>query len=85
MAGSVVSMGLRYATVTGVARDDLNDGGAWLYARELQFDGELTDEQRAALLDIAERCPVHRTLHSTLIIATTDAASRGTGRSPAPR
>jgi lipoic acid synthetase len=25
-------MGLRYATVTGVARDDLPDGGAWLYA-----------------------------------------------------
>jgi lipoic acid synthetase len=32
VAGSVVSMGLRYATVTGVARDDLPDGGAWLYA-----------------------------------------------------
>ena len=26
-------MGLRYATVTGVARDDLADGGAWLYAQ----------------------------------------------------
>jgi lipoic acid synthetase len=25
-------MGLRYATITGVARDDLADGGAWLYA-----------------------------------------------------
>ena len=25
-------MGLRYATVTGVARDDLPDGGSWLYA-----------------------------------------------------
>ena len=32
VAGSVVSMGLRYTTVTGVARDDLPDGGAWLYA-----------------------------------------------------
>src|SRR6266568_3713772 len=32
VAGSVASMGLRYATVTGVARDDLPDGGAWLYA-----------------------------------------------------
>ena len=26
-------MGLAYATVTGVARDDLDDGGAWLYAQ----------------------------------------------------
>jgi lipoyl synthase len=33
VAESVRSMGLRYATVTGVARDDLADGGAWLYAR----------------------------------------------------
>ncbi|HEX9031856.1 MAG TPA: lipoyl synthase, partial [Streptosporangiaceae bacterium] len=33
VAESVASMGLRYATVTGVARDDLPDGGAWLYAQ----------------------------------------------------
>ncbi|HZM80369.1 MAG TPA: lipoyl synthase [Candidatus Limnocylindrales bacterium] len=32
VAESVKTMGLRYATVTGVARDDLPDGGAWLYA-----------------------------------------------------
>ncbi|MBB4916057.1 lipoyl synthase [Streptosporangium saharense] len=32
VAESVQQMGLRYATVTGVARDDLPDGGAWLYA-----------------------------------------------------
>jgi len=32
VAESVATMGLRYATVTGVARDDLADGGAWLYA-----------------------------------------------------
>jgi lipoic acid synthetase len=32
VAESVAAMGLRYATVTGVARDDLADGGAWLYA-----------------------------------------------------
>src|SRR5690348_14801031 len=39
--------------------------------RELQFDGELTAEQRARLLDIAERCPVHRTLHSEVLVSTT--------------
>jgi lipoyl synthase len=33
VAGSVATMGLAYATVTGVARDDLYDGGAWLYAQ----------------------------------------------------
>jgi lipoyl synthase len=36
VAGSVASMGLRYATVTGVARDDLPDGGSWLYAQTVR-------------------------------------------------
>ena len=33
---SVVSMNLRYATVTGVARDDLRDEGSWLYAETIR-------------------------------------------------
>jgi len=33
---SVASMGLKYATITGVARDDLADGGAWLYAETVR-------------------------------------------------
>ncbi|GAC1322810.1 MAG: lipoyl synthase [Mycobacteriales bacterium] len=36
VAASVQAMGLRYATVTGVARDDLPDGGAWLYAETVR-------------------------------------------------
>ncbi len=36
VARSVHGMGLRYATVTGVARDDLADGGAWLYAETVR-------------------------------------------------
>ncbi len=36
VAESVVTMGLRYATITGVARDDLPDGGAWLYAETVR-------------------------------------------------
>jgi lipoyl synthase len=36
VAESVQAMGLRYATVTGVARDDLEDGGAWLYAETVR-------------------------------------------------
>ena len=41
--------------------------------RELRFEGELTDDQRARLMDIADRCPVHRTLHSEVLVATTEA------------
>ncbi|HJT03030.1 MAG TPA: lipoyl synthase [Pseudonocardiaceae bacterium] len=36
VAEAVQAMGLRYATVTGVARDDLPDGGAWLYAETVR-------------------------------------------------
>ncbi|WP_165989247.1 lipoyl synthase [Streptomyces sp. YIM 98790] len=36
VADSVRQMGLKYATVTGVARDDLEDGGAWLYAETVR-------------------------------------------------
>lgn len=36
VAESVASMELRYATVTGVARDDLEDEGAWLYAETIR-------------------------------------------------
>lgn len=36
VAESVRTMGLRYATVTGVARDDLADQGAWLYAETIR-------------------------------------------------
>ena len=37
VAESVATMGLRYATITGVARDDLPDGGAWLYAETVRL------------------------------------------------
>jgi lipoic acid synthetase len=36
VAESVREMGLKYSTVTGVARDDLADGGAWLYAETVR-------------------------------------------------
>ena len=36
VAESVQAMGLRYATITGVARDDQPDEGAWLYAETVR-------------------------------------------------
>ena len=41
VADSVRTMELRYATITGVARDDLPDGGAWLYAETVRLVGEI--------------------------------------------
>src|ERR1700752_441375 len=43
-------MGLRYATVTGVARDDLPDGGAWLYATTVRVIKELNPSTGVELL-----------------------------------
>jgi lipoic acid synthetase len=41
VAESVQAMGLKYATITGVTRDDLADEGAWLYAETIRKVHEL--------------------------------------------
>jgi lipoyl synthase len=41
VAESVQAMGLRYATITGVTRDDLEDEGSWLYAETIRVVHEL--------------------------------------------
>jgi lipoic acid synthetase len=50
VAESVQTMGLRYATVTGVARDDLEDEGAWLYAETIRAIHELNPDTGVEIL-----------------------------------
>ncbi|NQX35248.1 lipoyl synthase [Herbiconiux sp. VKM Ac-2851] len=50
VASSVQTMGLRYATVTGVARDDLPDEGAWLHAETVRQIHELNPGTGVELL-----------------------------------
>ena len=38
--------------------------------RELTLVGELSDERRAKRLEIADKCPVHRTLHREIDVVT---------------
>ncbi len=38
--------------------------------REIELVGPLTNKQRARLRDIADRCPVHRTLHNEIVVNT---------------
>jgi putative redox protein len=53
-------------TVQGEQKD-----GEFLMRRQVTLVGEgLTDEQRARLIDIANKCPVHRTLTGTIRIET---------------
>ena len=41
-----------------------------VFERVIHLEGDLTGEQRAKLLEIADKCPVHRTLESTARIET---------------
>ena len=50
VAESVRTMALRYATVTGVARDDLPDQGAWLYAETVRQIHALNPDTGVELL-----------------------------------
>lgn len=50
VAESVRTMGLRYATVTGVARDDLPDEGAWLYAETVRVIRDLNPDTGVEVL-----------------------------------
>ncbi len=49
--------------------------GAFVFRCHVRVDGDLTDEQRARLLEIANKCPVHRTLTGQILIET-DLAAR---------
>lgn len=50
VAESVEELGLRYVTVTGVARDDLEDGASWLYAETARAIHERTPSTGVELL-----------------------------------
>ena len=40
------------------------------FEREIALEGGLDDAQRKRLMEIADRCPVHRTLHSENVVET---------------
>ncbi len=47
-----------------------NSGKIDEFRRVLTLEGNFTDEQRQRLLEIADRCPVHRTLHEEVKVRT---------------
>jgi len=49
---------------------ETKDGKIDRIEREITVSGTLSEEQRARLLEIADKCPVHRTLHSEVSIKT---------------
>ena len=67
-----VTVRLRHSRVHAADCDDAETEEGMLdhLDCEVEVTGELSDEQRARLLDIATRCPVHRTLKSEILIQT---------------
>jgi putative redox protein len=47
--------------------------GAYAITRQITMDGDLDAEQRQRLLEIADKCPVHRTLTGQVVVQTTEA------------
>jgi putative redox protein len=67
-----VTVHLRHSRVhrEDCAACETQDAGLTLIERDIQLDGPLGEEQRARLLAIANRCPVHLTLTSKIEIRT---------------
>lgn len=49
---------------------DSEDGKIDEFRRELTLEGDLDDAQRQRMLEIADRCPVHQTLHGEVKVRT---------------
>jgi putative redox protein len=54
-----------------VTVDGQHEAGAFVMKRTVRVGGDLTEEQRSRLLDIANKCPVHKTLTGTIRIEST--------------
>jgi putative redox protein len=67
-----VTVRLRHSRIhaTDCAECETKEGMLDRIERELSLAGALSEDQRARLLDIANRCPVHRTLISEINIQT---------------
>lgn len=70
---SHVSVSLRHSKIHAKDCEDCDTRSGQLdrVDRVIHITGDLDDEQRQRLLEIADKCPVHRTLHSEVSIRTT--------------
>jgi uncharacterized OsmC-like protein len=67
-----VTVQLRHSRIHAIdcAECETKQGMLDRIEREIALEGELNEEQRAKLLQIADKCPVHRTLTSEIDIRT---------------
>jgi len=69
---------LRHSRIcaTDCAECETKEGMLDRIERVITLEGDLSAEQRARLLDIADKCPVHRTLTSEVDIRTSEEAAK---------
>jgi putative redox protein len=72
LTGVTVELGHDRVHAEDCATSDTEEPRIDRIRRKITLDGELTDEQRADLLRVAGRCPVHRTLSSEIVIESVD-------------
>jgi putative redox protein len=70
LEGVTVTLGHSRIHAVDCAKCETKEGMLDRIEREIALTGPLDDAQRARLLEIAERCPVHRTLTSEISIRT---------------
>lgn len=73
-----VTVSLRHSRIhaSDCADCDLRVGMLDRIERVIALSGELDDDQRRRLFEIADKCPVHRTLHSEIVIDTSEGDHR---------
>ena len=67
-----VTVNLRHSKIYALdcAECETKEGMLDRIERDIHFSGKLSTEQRSKLLEIANKCPVHRTLTSEIDIKT---------------
>jgi uncharacterized OsmC-like protein/esterase/lipase len=66
--GVVVRLRHRKIHANDCAECATKEGAVDMIEREIELIGTLDESQRKRLLEIADRCPVHRTLHSEILV-----------------
>jgi putative redox protein len=70
LAGVTVKLSLAKVHAEDCAECETRDGMIDRIERDIKFDGPLNDDQKSRLIEIAGKCPIHRTLTSKIDIRT---------------
>ena len=67
-----VTVTLRHAKIHAEDCAACETRSGWLdrIERNIHLDGSLTPEQRQRMMEIADKCPIHRTLHSEVLVVS---------------